>query len=82
LASSVLEYVKLALEVAEIKFINICHEIQVTEKLIKILNIECFLTYIYCIFFKTMLITITAEQFIKTWYIFVNNIFLKNSKKF
>jgi len=38
LASPVLEYVKYALEVAKIKFINICHKIQLTEKLIKILN--------------------------------------------
>jgi len=36
--------IKHAIEVAEIKFTNICHEPQLVEKLIKVINDECFTT--------------------------------------
>lgn len=54
-----------AFKIAEIKFSNICHEIKLSEKLIKILNAECFLQTFHCADLRMHLLKITAHEFIK-----------------
>lgn len=74
-SSYVSQCIRHALEVAETKFINICHEPQLVEKVIKILDEQCFSTCIFhCTSFKKILLTIISEEFITTWCIIINNI--------
>lgn len=64
-----------AIEILEQQFPEICHKIKILEKTRKILENQCFLTCsVQCTHLKETLILITAEEFLKAWCKFMNNI--------
>lgn len=71
----ILENIKQALQIAELRFGNFCHEIKVKEKLMQILQMEAFSTNVmHCPNLQHILLNETAQQFIAAWCIFVNKI--------
>lgn len=71
----IMESVQQALDVAELQFPHFCHEIQVMEKLKNILSIEAFSTpIIHCLIVRSIIIDVTAKQFILQWCNFINKI--------
>lgn len=70
-----LRTIRHALDIAELKFINICHELQIKQKLKSILYLEAFSTLsTHCVIQLEYLIDETAKQFIIEWCKFVNKI--------
>jgi len=75
----ILESVQHALDIAELRFPQFCHEIQIMEKLKNILNIEAFsISMIHCPIVRNIIINITAKQFILQWCKFINKILTGN----
>lgn len=67
--------IKQAIEILELQFTEICYEVKLLEKTMKILEDRCFLSCsLQCTHLKEAAIKITAEEFIKAWCKFINNI--------
>lgn len=73
--AQILIELKEAIEILELQFPEICHEIKILEKTTKILENQCFLTCsVNCTHLREILILTTAEEFLKAWCRFINNI--------
>lgn len=70
-----LNHIRQAIDLLEFKFIEICHETKVMEKTMTILENQCFSSYSqHCTHFKETSIIIIAQEFVKAWCKFINNI--------
>lgn len=73
--NSISDSVQHALDIGELQFPQFCHEIEVKEKLKKILSTEIFSkVIIHCPSVRNIIIDVTAQQFILQWCKFINNI--------
>lgn len=71
----ILESVKCALNLAELRFAPLCHEIKVKEKLKNILMEEIFSKCtLHCSIVRNLIADITATNFILHWCTFINDI--------
>lgn len=73
--AEVLHFIQNATKIVEMRFTDICHETKISEKIIKVLENECFLSCrSQCTHFKIIVLTTIAHEFIKAWCIFINKI--------
>lgn len=72
----ILQSVKRALNIAELKFPLFCHDIGVKKRLTDMLQNEIFsMCHIHCSAVQNALADITATQFLLEWCKFINDIF-------
>lgn len=67
--------IKEAISILELQFTEICYEVKLLEETMKILEDRCFLTCpLQCTHLKEAIVQITAQEFMKAWCKFINNI--------